>query len=75
MTTIFSTGVSVSEIEFPSVTFCSQGNTDIISEAALIEKYNEFLRNNYGIKNNLDPLTLIKILKVIFYCASKIDLK
>jgi hypothetical protein len=72
MTTIFSTGVSVSEIEFPSVTFCSQGNSDIISEASLIEKYNNFLRNNYGIKNDLDPLTLNEILKVIVIAHPKL---
>ena len=67
MTTIYSTGVSVSEIEFPSVTFCSQGNADIISEVSLIEKYNDFLRNNCGLKSYFDPLTLNEILKVICY--------
>ena len=60
-TTTYSTGVSVKEIEFPSITFCSQGNNQLISNASLTKMFHDFLQNKFGIKIDVSPQKISKI--------------
>jgi hypothetical protein len=61
LTTIKTTARSVKDIDFPSVTFCSQGNNEIITNATLFKKFYDFLGKKYNITNNFSPLQIAEI--------------
>ena len=61
LTTIKTIAHSVKDIEFPSVTFCSQGNNEIITNATLIKKFYDFLQKKYNIGIPSSPMEIAEI--------------
>ena len=61
LTTIKTIAHSVKDIEFPSVTFCSKGNNEIITNATLFKKFYDFLQKKNNISTSYPPLEIAEI--------------
>jgi hypothetical protein len=56
---------SVKNMDFPSVTFCSPGNNEVITNATLIKMFYEFLQRHYNITTDYSPLEISKLLNKV----------
>ena len=63
LTTIKTIAHSVKDIEFPSVTFCSQGNNEIITNATLFKMFYDFLQKKYNISS---PHSSLQIADIVY---------
>jgi hypothetical protein len=71
LTTIVSAGKSIKEIDFPSVTFCSQGNNDLISNASLIKLFYDFVETQKGIKVDIVPQNIVQLRNLVgLFCEN-----
>jgi hypothetical protein len=57
--------VPIQEVEFPTITFCSSGTSEIRAQAYLINLFYEFVKNNFGIKVDLLPLAIAQLLNKV----------
>jgi len=55
------------KVDFPSVTFCSPGNNEVITNATLIKMFYDFLQNKYNITTNHSPLEIAKLLNPVTF--------
>jgi hypothetical protein len=62
LTTIKTTGQSVKAVEFPSITICSPGNSEIVTNAKLLTQFKDYLLKNLKLDSSIDPLHLAKLL-------------
>ena len=65
LTTISSIGKSVKNIEFPSVTFCSQGKNEMITKSAFLHLFYGYLNSTYGIQVNFSSIEAVKLLNLV----------
>ena len=56
LTTIKTTSYSIKNVQFPSVTFCTPGNMEFVTNATLFKMFYDFLGTEYGIKVDLSPM-------------------
>ena len=67
LTTITTTGRSVKVVDFPSITICAPGNSELVTAAKLLAQFKDYLTYDLKLPNNLDPLHLANyMIKVIF---------
>ena len=64
LTTIKATSAPIRKVKFPSVTFCSPGNMEVVSNASLFQMFYDFLRTEYGIKVNLSPMLVAETINL-----------
>ena len=64
LTTINSTSYSIKNVKFPSVTFCTPGNMEIVTNASLFKMFNDFLGTEYGIKVDLSPMVVAETINL-----------
>ena len=62
VTTIDTTAYLVKHIDFPSVTFCSYGHSQLIINATIIKMFQDFLSKTYGVKGTVSPLQLAELI-------------
>ena len=55
----------VTKIEFPSVTICSPGSNELITNATLIKMFYDFLHKKFDIKTELSPLNIAQLLNKV----------
>jgi hypothetical protein len=55
---IASLGRPVKEVEFPSITICSPGNSEIVTNAKLLTQFKDYLTKDLQLESSLDPLYL-----------------
>jgi len=56
------TAFSVTNVEFPSVTFCSPGSIEILTNATLIRMFYDFLNKSFNIKTQHSALEIAELL-------------
>ena len=64
LTTIQTTANSVKNVQFPSVTFCTSGHSQLILNATIIKMFQDFLKKTYGIEPMASPLHLAELKNV-----------
>ena len=62
LTTISTSALSVTKIEFPAVTFCSQGSNDDVLAAGFLKLFLNFLKQN-GVDLGVSPLKGVLLMK------------
>ena len=65
LTTIKGTSAPIKNVKFPSVTFCSPGNMEIVTNASLFRMFYNFLGTDYGIKVDLSPLFVAETINLV----------
>ena len=72
LTTIQATTTPIRKVKFPSVTFCSPGNMELVANASLFQMFYEFLGMEFGIKVDLSPTVVaetinLAVIKILFF--------
>ena len=62
LTTIRTIGRPIKGIEFPSVTFCSNSNNEIITNASMIRKFYQFIGEKYGYEAEVAPVIIAELI-------------
>ncbi len=65
---IISSAYSVMKVDFPSVTSCSPGYNEVITNATLIKIFYDFLKNKFNITTHHSPLEIAKLLNKVIFC-------
>ena len=58
LTTIARTAQSVKSVEFPSITICSPGSSESVTNAAIIKQFKDYLTNDLHLNSSLVQLYL-----------------
>ena len=67
------TAYSVMNVDFPSVTFCSPGINEVITNATLIKMFYDFLQNKFNITTDHSPFEIANLLnkvKFVFHYST-----
>ena len=72
LTTIKTIAHAVKDIEFPSVTFCSQGKNEMITNATLFKMFYAFLKKKHNISNSFTPWEIAEIVHLAVINSQKI---
>jgi len=55
----------VKNVDFPSVTFCSPGSNEVITNATLIKMFYEFLQKQFNLTMDHTPLEIARLLYLV----------
>jgi hypothetical protein len=58
---------SVKSVEFPSVTICSSGNSEVVTNAKLLTQFKDFLTKVLNVTSDMSPLDLAVELNLVKY--------
>jgi hypothetical protein len=64
--TIRTTAQSVKGVEFPSITICSPGNSEIVTNAKLLTQFNDYLMKDLRKNSSIDPLYLATLFVQVY---------